>query len=368
MRITTNGSMYKYRSGLASATYQRDATMQKVMSQRNFDSYAQDPAAATRAFRVHSSLNATNTQHENTSTVIGKNQVAWSNMETVIDDLTNTLGKVPAMSGLNDTNLDTLDIQGQVMFQGAEAIVSGMNSKYNDQYVFNGADTYEAPFSIEQDGDSHYVAFRGVSLSHNLDAEYIDPETGVGILNPNAVPAANYTNKEMLDVWNAETLYVDIGRGFELDANGQVIPATAYNAALSGVGILGYGVDADGNPENIADIMIDISEMFQSYDIETKTYGIGSREEVEVLFDKFGVAHDHLIEQHAKLSADTQSLEQNLSQLEDTYEALNFERSSIEDVDLVEAIQAYMWAENSYNAALQVGVNAIPESLMDYMK
>ncbi len=366
MRITTNGSMYKYQSGLANATMIRDETMHKILSQRNFDSYAQDPAGATRAFRVHSSLNETDTQHANTSTIIGKNEVAWVNMETVIDDLTNALGQVPAMSGLSDTNLSTLDIQGQVLFQGAEAIVSGMNAKYNDQYIFNGADTYEAPFSIEQDGDNHYVAYRGVSLSHNLTDEYLDPDTGLGIENPDT--GANYTNQEMLDRWNAENIYVDIGRGFEVDANGKVIPATAYDSAISGIEFLGYGVDADGDPMNIADIMLDISEIFKGYDLETNTYNVGSRNDAERLFDKFGESHDSLIEQHAELSAQTQSLEQNLAQLEQTFDALNIERASIEDVDLVSAIQAYMWAENSYNAALQVGVNAIPESLMDYMR
>ncbi len=368
MRITTNGSLYTYRSGLMNATKSRDDAMQTLISGRNFDSYSQDPAAATRAFRIHSSLNATDVQHENTATVIAKNQVAWSNMETVIDDLANNLAKVPAMSGLNGTNLDTLDTQAQVLFQGAEAIITGMNSKYNDQYVFNGADSYESPFSMELDGTdgSHYVAYRGVSLSHNLTDEYVD-ENGNTIENP-ATPGVNYTNQEMLDLWDAENIYVDIGRGFELDANGEVIPSTAYDAAISGIDFLGYGTDADGLPNNIADIMIDISEMFDSYDIETNTYAVGSQDEIEELFDKLGIAQESMIEKHAQLSADTLALETNLTQLEETFDALNVERGSIEDIDLVEAIQVYSWAETAYNAALQVGVNAIPDSLMDYMK
>ena len=36
-------------------------------------------------------------------------------MDGVINDLTHELGKVPAMEGLNGTNLDNLDTQAQIL-------------------------------------------------------------------------------------------------------------------------------------------------------------------------------------------------------------------------------------------------------------
>ena len=34
---------------------------------------------------------------------------------------------------------------------------------------------------------------------------------------------------------------------------------------------------------------------------------------------------------------------------------------------MVDAITELVWAQTCYNAALQVGVNVIPQSLMDYL-
>lgn len=48
--------------------------------------------------------------------------------------------------------------------------------------------------------------------------------------------------------------------------------------------------------------------------------------------------------------------------------ALNVERSNLEDIDPADAILELVWAQTCYNAALQVGTNVIPQSLMDYMK
>ena len=44
------------------STNSLNSAMTKLMTQRQFSSYASDPAAATRAFKIHSSLNATNAQ------------------------------------------------------------------------------------------------------------------------------------------------------------------------------------------------------------------------------------------------------------------------------------------------------------------
>ena len=51
-RITTNGTMYSYKSTLQ-RTYRGLAdTSNKVMTTRRFNSYSEDPAAASRAFQL----------------------------------------------------------------------------------------------------------------------------------------------------------------------------------------------------------------------------------------------------------------------------------------------------------------------------
>ena len=46
----------------------------------------------------------------------------------------------------------------------------------------------------------------------------------------------------------------------------------------------------------------------------------------------------------------------------------NLPGRAIENIDEVEAILTLSWAQTSYNAAIQVGANVIPQSLMDYLK
>ena len=54
--------------------------------------------------------------------------------------------------------------------------------------------------------------------------------------------------------------------------------------------------------------------------------------------------------------------------LKSTFDSLNNELVAIEDIDRVDAILQLSYAQTCYNAALQVGANVIPQSLMDYLR
>lgn len=262
IRITTNSSLRMYRSNLMKSTNSLNSAMTKLMTQRQFSSYASNPAAATRAFKIHSSLNATNAQYSNNDTVLHKYETAWSTLESVLDGydgLVQDTGRVPALSGLNDTNLSTLNTQGQIIREGAEAIIQAMNGKYGNNFVFAGADSLNAPFAINDKG---FVTYRGVEIDNpdTLDDIYLD-DKGQPIKDANG---KDMTNKEVLDMWNEEHQYVDIGLGFKLDGNGEVIPSTAFDSAISGIGIMGYGVDADGDPKNLASIMLRLADILRA--------------------------------------------------------------------------------------------------------
>lgn len=366
VRITTNGSLFNYRYNLSKNTNSLNNAMMKVMTQRNFNTYASAPAAATRAFKIHSSLNATNAQYANTQTVLSKYESAWSNIKGILDDLSNELGDVPALEGLNGTNLDNLDTQAQILRSGAEAIIQSMNAQYDEDYIFAGSDNKEAPFAIDADG---FITYRGIQIDNptTLPQDYIGPD-GKPVTNPKT--GNNYTNAEMLQKWAEEDhLYVDIGLGFEQDdATGEVIDSTAFDAAISGIDIMGYGMDDDGDPKNLASLMLKLADVFDGYDPDTKTWADGTLEDASRLVSKFQDSKDAMIDKHAELASEAKFLNTNSTQLESNFDALNTELNSIEQVDPVDAITELVWAQTCYSAALQVGVNVIPQSLMDYLK
>ena len=373
MRITTNTTLYTYQKNLMKSSNQLYSAMNSVITGRNFDTYAADPAAATRAFQIHSSLNATNTQASNNNAVLKKFSTAWDVADDMIDKLVTDLAQAPALKGLSDTNLSTLNTQGDVIFSGAESIIQSLNNTYNGSYIFAGADTQNPPFAIETEGDKHYVTYRGIRLddpnSAYYEKEYLD-ENGNTVPRDSSDPSkGNYTNQEMLEKWDSEHLYVDIGIGFELDRDDNVIPSTAFDSAISGADFIGgAGLDEDGDPKNIVSIMLRLSEVFKGYDQENKTWSdAGDKEDAERLMGKLTKAQSALSNQHVNLETKAEYLETNQSQLVSSFDALNTELNSIERVDRVEAILTLSAAQTSYNAALQVGANVIPQSLMDYL-
>lgn len=373
MRITTNTTLYTYQKNLMKSSNQLYSAMNSVITGRNFDTYAADPAAATRAFQIHSSLNATNTQASNNNAVLKKFSTAWDVADDMIDKLVTDLAQAPALKGLSDTNLSTLNTQGDVIFSGAESIIQSLNNTYNGSYIFAGADTQNPPFAIKTEGDKHYVTYRGIRLddpnSAYYEKEYLDENRNTVPRDSSDPSKGNYTNQEMLEKWDSEHLYVDIGIGFELDRDDNVIPSTAFDSAISGADFIGgAGLDEDGDPKNIVSIMLRLSEVFKGYDQENKTWSdAGDKEDAERLMGKLTKAQSALSNQHVNLETKAEYLETNQSQLESSFDALNTELNSIERVDQVEAILTLSAAQTSYNAALQVGANVIPQSLMDYL-
>ena len=203
------------------------------------------------------------------------------------------------------------------------------------------------------------------------DSELVDGE-----LKPGSTIQL-FTNADALAELNSmadESLFVDIGLGFRLDEDGEVIDSTAFDSALSGLNFLGFGTDKDGDPKNIVSIMLKISDIFGEYehnpDDSTKsTWGpSGDYEDACRLTSKFTDAQAYLSEQHTSLSAQGTYLETNQKRLDDTFFNLNSERSTIEDCDPADAITEYIAVNTCYQAALQVGTNVIPQSLMDYLR
>lgn len=336
IRITTNGTLRSYKSQLMNSTKNLNDRYNTVLTGRRFNAYSEDPVSATQAFRLRSSLATNAKQTSNNDTVVKKFSTAWDIIGDVHEDLVVKMGKVPALSGSNGTNLSVLPELGQVLSAGADAIVQDMNAKYGDNFIFGGADTLEVPFEFNDKGE---LLYRGQKVDAMDKAAY-----------------------EKID----DKLYVDVGLGFQESQNG-IISSSAYDSALNGLDFLGYGKDGEGKPENVVSIMKELGAMFQSYDSKTNTWGKGSAEEAQKLMNKLEQASDRLNKAHVELDAKTTFLKTNQERLTATGDNLNEQVVNVEDVDPAQAIMELVWAQQAYNAALKVGTNIIPQSLLDYM-
>lgn len=374
IRVTTNNTLWQYQTNLNKSANQLYSAMGKMMTGRNFDSYAANPAGATRAFKIYSSLNATNAQAANNQTVTNKFSTAYSSLDQIADKVYNEMGSVPSLTGLNDPNLSNLGSLAQILNEGADAIVQMLNGKYSNDYLFNGAETGEAPFEIQNDAISgtRVLTFRGwkVDVPDNNET-YLDPDGNQVTENGKTLTNADVYQK-LQDMSN-EALWVDIGMGFQVDAGGKVVENTAYNSALSGLDIMDFGVDKDGDPKNAVSIMLRIADVFSGYvPAEGTTAGhwgaAGDHEDSNRLVGKLQDSHEKLVDKWSELSGKVTYLNSNQTRLNETFENLDVERGSIEDIDTADAIMQLVWAQTTYNAALQVGANVIPQSLMDYLQ
>ena len=78
IRATTGGVLRSYRSSLMSSFTGLNKARDTVLTQRNFNSYAEDPAAAAKAFRLRKSRMAVESQYTICNSTISKYQSAFS--------------------------------------------------------------------------------------------------------------------------------------------------------------------------------------------------------------------------------------------------------------------------------------------------
>ena len=171
---------------------------------------------------------------------------------------------------------------------------------------------------------------------------------------------------EKLEYLKNEKYYVDIGLGFQEDKNGNLIPSSGFNAALNGINFFGCGLDEDGDPKNIYSIVQKLTEISDSV---SEGGGWGSvYDEFKRLVGKLETASSNFKTEFTNMAASTTKLENNEKLLEDNFYNLQEQYAALEDVDMVDSITSFIWAQYCYNAALKVGNNVLSESLMDYLR
>ena len=347
-RVTTNGMFRMYRSNLHNSYKKLNKAMEKVDTERQFNAYYEDPAAAARAFSMRRAFSRADAQVKNSDYVISKFQTAWGAIGKVVDGDEESPGInaiATAIRGLTDTAGAGRAPLGQQMLGAADNIVNSFNITYGENYVFSGADGKNVALTWDEDGKT--LLYRGVDVTSGGNAKL----------------------KSMAN----EATYVDIGLGLQEDQTGNIIPASAYNSALSALNFLGYGVDEDGDSKNLVVLMKELGNIFANCNSSTGEFDPDPAKAAELkerawrLAGKIQQATDHAQEMHIKLDTQAEYLRRNRDQLEDEQYTLNEQINDLERLELGEAITEMSWVQYSYNAALKIGNNILSQSLLDYM-
>lgn len=363
-RVTTGGLMKSYKSGLQRSYRHLASATEKVTTERNFNSYAENPAKASLAFQLrHDRWNVEN-QLANSTHVTHKFQQAWNCLNKTYDDLGHKLANYSTIVAFNDPDASGRQALGSTIQGAADAVLHTMNAQYGNRFVFSGADGDTVPFSWQENADgTRSLLYRGMKV--DVPPEIEDPNVNPPTDPPTMIENPEY--KKLMDTLK-ETTYVDLGMGMKEDNNGDFISSSGFNTALNGVHFLGGGVDEDGDPENILSLMNEIGNILSRCDPEdghwaTEQDGIDAER-------MWGKMTDGLEELHAKWmehNVESQFVKTNQTRLESLDDSYNEQVVSIEDIDPAEAITSLMWAQYSYNAALRIGTGLLSQSLIDYM-
>lgn len=329
MRITTNAILRNYKSNLATSMTNMDLMRTRVMTGRQFNSTAENPAAALRAANLERKY-VRNQDYISSVQDAQSYQDAQEDGARQINELAKTLSKQYGLEALNGTN-GALDIRKTYAdaWRGArDSMLLSLNSTYEGKYVFAGNNGMKAPFSLDADGN---LLYRNTKVD---DIAEDDP-----LLK--------------------ETDYIDLGFGLDKNGNGEINPSSAFDRSLPGIKLVGYGKTGE-NPNNMLELAGKIADCLESEDFDYSEY--------KNLLNAFDAGRDNVLEQVTNLGTKTQFLSTTKDRLETNELNLSTQLDNVVNVDMAEAIMNYSWAQYAYNASLKVGNSILSPSFIDFMR
>ena len=346
MRITTNAILRNYKSNLGTSLKNLDTARTRVMTQRKFNSTAEDPSSALRAAILERKY-VKNEDYLNIVKDVQSFQDSQEDAAMQIETIAKRLSKQYGLEALNGTNgsLETRETYADAWRGAQESLVLSLNASYEGKYVFAGSDGKEAPFKLTTDPNDpkkQILTYRGIDVNSD---------------DPN--------DQQILQELSKDSLFVDLGFGLKVDPNAansadvDIDSSSAFNTSLPGINLAGFGKDADGRTNNIVLLCVEIADLLEQEDFD--------REEYTKLLGKFDEGRNNVLEKVTVLGTQTEFLTTTKDRLETNSISLSTQIDNVVNVDMAEAIMNFSWAQYAYNSALKVGNNILTPSFIDFM-
>ena len=178
VRATTGGVLRGYRSNLMNSFITLNKARETMLTQRNFNSYAEDPASAAQAFHLRKSRMDVESQYNLCDSAYRKYQTAWSCLDTTSKLIDTDNGsamktlKGMTLKMLNDPTGDARKTLSTALGQLSDTIVQTMNQKYGDNFIFAGADGKNVPFEVIDEK----LYYRGVPVDADVPNVLVDDQ------------------------------------------------------------------------------------------------------------------------------------------------------------------------------------------------
>lgn len=322
MRITNNLIINKFTRSLNTSALKLSDATDRVSTGRKFSRASQSTAEAMKAFKIRRGLARIETYQSNINDVTGILDQAETTLLGIYDIITEA--KASLVQGSNGTmSEDNRQTIASIFEKLQEQLLKLGNSNFADKYIFGGPNTTEAPFTVDASGK---LLYNGVDVN---SAEV-----------------------------STEEVFVDMGLGVSHDASGKLQTNTAFSISTPGSKVMGWGVDADGLPNNIYNLLNEIIDDLKSGDL-SKT---------DAYIKKLSECSDNVMVSIAGIGEKIKFVEFLNDRFESDKLNLQKKQSELEYEDYATALIEYNNTEFTYTAALQMGAKIIQKSLLDFLR
>lgn len=161
MRITTGMIAGQYSSNLRSLQNTMNTKLTHAYTYRAFDKASDNPLKASQAYEIQWEMDLNNNYQNNLSNVTSAAKTAESTLESVSSILTSA-GSSEVLQSITGTmnDADRKAVATQLLNM-RDSILSDMNGRYANQYLFAGAGNTGAPFTLDSDGN---LLYRGINV------------------------------------------------------------------------------------------------------------------------------------------------------------------------------------------------------------
>lgn len=318
--MMSNSYLRNMQSNLSSL----NASTMRLQSRRQYNHVSEDPARATRAFAVRSQ--------------ISKTEEYVSAVGTADDELTMAADNITSISSILETVYERVGRAGGIMDQTAlngiaeelkglkGEILSVMNTRFGDKYLFGGSNVENPPFTLD---DTGALLYNGVKVD-----DY----------DPDDLTTHFPGNKDV---------YLDVGYGSAgLNAGGKGV-----KISTSGVDVLGYGKDGEGLENNIYSIIDKMETQLRA----------GDKDEALKTLENLKKKQSSVTIASAEIGTRQNILERTAGRLETELLNLKESQENLEGVDMEKEAVENQALKAAWQATLQLGSNLMLPSIFDFM-
>ncbi len=348
MRVADRTTARDYLKYLNKAKKNVANTSARIASGHRFESLSEDISSGTRVLRVRLDMYKAEKQKSNVDSINEELTTTESTLMSISELLSDIHGSklVKAMSDTSGTaGRETI---ANEIANLRDQILSLCNTKYSQKYIFGGTNqSLTVPFSVDK--TTNRLLYNGVNvddIKHDDNGYYYEDGGGV---------------RREIPMDGDE--YFDVGLGITMtkdNTSGKVTvdSTSAFKVSWSGLDIMGYGKDAEGEANCFFNVLTDIENCLRNYD-DTKIRSLDSR--LVTMTNQFRA-------NITDIGAKTTTLDNMSDRLETRVNQYKIRIDSLMGTNDAEETTNQTMNDYVLKAVLQMGANILPMTLMDFLR